>query len=202
VRGHRIELGEIEATIAGHPGVRENAVVARPGADAEQQLCAYVVLRPGHSDLEAVRAWLRTRLPEFMVPTWILALADLPRTPNQKIDRRALPEPTAATAPRAVVAAGNEVESTILQIWRTALGTDAVGVEDNFFDSGGHSLLAVKVHRAIEQELALTLPVTDLFRFTTVRALARHLRADAGAPTAAQQAVERAQKRRNLLRRS
>ncbi|MBK8100982.1 MAG: LLM class flavin-dependent oxidoreductase [Planctomycetes bacterium] len=202
IRGHRIELGEIEATIAGHAGVREAAVVARPGPDGDLQLRAYVVARHGHGDLEALRTWLRSRLPEFMVPTVFVALADLPRTPNQKIDRNALPEPAVAAAPRAVVAAGNDIEATILRIWQQVLGSEAVGVEDNFFDSGGHSLLAVKVHRAIEQQLQLTLPVTDLFRFTTVRALARHLRADTGTPTAAQQAVERAQKRRNLLRRS
>ena len=88
-----------------------------------------------------------------------------------------------------------------MSIWREALGTDAVGVEDNFFDSGGHSILAVKVHRQICDRLSVDLQITDLFRFTTVRALGRHLEVGKSAPTAAQQAAERAKQRRMLRRR-
>ena len=86
-----------------------------------------------------------------------------------------------------------------MAIWQQALGSEDVGVEDNFFDSGGHSILAVKVHREIVQQLGVELQVTDLFRFTTVRALARHLQVGKGAPTAAQQAMERAKNRRRNL---
>jgi acyl carrier protein len=100
------------------------------------------------------------------------------------------------------VQAHDEHEDAILGIWRQALGTDEVGVEDNFFDSGGHSILAVRVHREIVQRLGVELQVTDLFRFTTVRALAQHLQQGKVAPTAAQQAMERAKQRRNLLRRN
>ncbi|MFY9345196.1 MAG: MupA/Atu3671 family FMN-dependent luciferase-like monooxygenase, partial [Planctomycetota bacterium] len=201
VRGYRIELGEIEAALGRHAGVRECAVVAR-GDGAETALAAYYVPRSPAPKADDLRAWLRGSLPEFMVPGSFVALADLPRTPNLKVDKKALPAPDAAGSRRRdVVAAGDDTEGAILQIWQQALGTDDVGVEDNFFDSGGHSILAVRVHREIVQRLGVELQITDLFRFTTVRALARHLQAGKSAPTAAQQAVERAKQRRNLLRR-
>jgi acyl carrier protein len=139
-----------------------------------------------------------------MVPSAFVPMPDLPRTPNLKVDRKALPAPESVVAAgkRVVASAQDPTEDTILAIWKQALGTDDVGVEDNFFDSGGHSILAVRVHREIVQKLSVQLQVTDLFRFTTVRALAKHLDAGkSGAPTAAQQAIERAKQRRNLLRR-
>jgi natural product biosynthesis luciferase-like monooxygenase protein len=201
VRGYRIELGEIEAALGRHAGVRENVVVARTdGGDV--RLVAYLVARAAAPGADELRAHLRATLPEFMVPSHFVVLADLPRTPNLKVDRKALPAPeSVATGRREVAAASDDTESAILAIWRTALGTDDVGVEDNFFDSGGHSILAVRVHREIVQKLGVPLQVTDLFRFTTVRSLARHLQAGKSAPTAAQQAAERAKQRRNLLRR-
>jgi acyl carrier protein len=204
VRGYRIELGEIEAALGQHPGVREAVVVARP-VGGETALVAYYVPQPQAPSIDDLRTRLRAALPEFMVPSQFVAMADLPRTPNLKVDRNALPAPeaaTGATAKRAVVQAHDEHEDAILGIWRQALGTDEVGVEDNFFDSGGHSILAVRVHREIVQRLGVELQVTDLFRFTTVRALAQHLQQGKVAPTAAQQAMERAKQRRNLLRRN
>ncbi|MBM4062238.1 MAG: LLM class flavin-dependent oxidoreductase, partial [Planctomycetes bacterium] len=203
VRGHRIELGEIEAALGRHPGVRETVVVAR-GDGADVRLLAYYVARSPAPPPETLRAHLRALLPDFMVPAHFVLLPDLPRTPNLKVDRKALPAPEALAAGgrrAAVAAAQDEVEDAILAIWRQELATDDVGVEDNFFDSGGHSILAVKVHREIQQRLGVELQVTDLFRFTTVRALSRHLQAGRSAPTAAQQATERAKQRRNLLRR-
>ncbi|MCK5942120.1 MAG: hypothetical protein KAI24_09140 [Planctomycetes bacterium] len=182
--------------------MREAVVVARNDG-GEARLCAYYVPRSPAPEVDALRQHLRGSLPEFMVPSHFVALADLPRTPNLKVDRKALPAPeaVAANARREVAAAADDTEDAILGIWKQALGTDDVGVEDNFFDSGGHSILAVKVHREITQRLGVELQVTDLFRFTTVRALARHLQAGKSAPTAAQQAMQRAKQRRNLMRR-
>ncbi|MCB9878218.1 MAG: LLM class flavin-dependent oxidoreductase [Planctomycetes bacterium] len=203
VRGYRIELGEIEAVLSRCPGVREAVVVARQDGAGEARLVAYLVPRAAAPNVDDLRKELRAALPEFMVPSQFVQLADLPRTPNLKVDRKALPAPDAVgqATTRAVAAAQDDTEGTILDIWKQALGSDDVGVEDNFFDSGGHSILAVKVHREIVQRLGVELQVTDLFRFTTVRALAKHLGKGKSAPTAAQQAMERAQKRRNLLRR-
>ncbi|MGE3174846.1 MAG: MupA/Atu3671 family FMN-dependent luciferase-like monooxygenase [Planctomycetota bacterium] len=219
IRGYRIELGEIETVLAQHPGVREVAVTARhDGATGDARLCAYFTRAPADGaapgaqpapTADALRAHARQRLPEFMVPQHFVLLADLPRTPNQKIDRNALPAPEAASAPEAQrprVAAASATEDAILAIWKQALGSDDVGVEDNFFDSGGHSILAVQVHRQLQETLGVKLQVTDLFRFTTVRALAGHvtalMRTDGPkAPTAAQAAMARAAARRDLRRR-
>jgi natural product biosynthesis luciferase-like monooxygenase protein len=203
VRGYRIELGEIEQALGQHKGVREGVVVARNDG-GETRLCAYWVAKSQAPTLDELRTHLRGLLPEFMVPSHFVLLPDLPRTPNLKVDRNALPAPetvAAATAKRTVAAAQDPTEDSILQIWKQALATDNVGVEDNFFDSGGHSILAVRVHREIVQRLGVELSVTDLFRFPTVRSLARHLDVGKQAPTAAQQAMERAKARRNLLRR-
>ena len=203
VRGYRIELGEIEAALSQHVGIRENVVVARSDG-GEARLVAYYVARSPAPAVDELRAHLRGLLPDFMVPSAFVPMPDLPRTPNLKVDRKALPAPESVVAAgkRVVASAQDPTEDTILAIWKQALGTDDVGVEDNFFDSGGHSILAVRVHREIVQKLSVQLQVTDLFRFTTVRALAKHLDAGkSGAPTAAQQAIERAKQRRNLLRR-
>lgn len=207
VRGYRIELGEIEAALSQHAAIRENVVVARE-EDGGIRLYAYYVERAAGdgqaaASAEDLRVHLRATLPEFMVPSHFVALPDLPRTPNLKIDRKALPSPeqAAAASSKEIESAENETEDVILSIWREALGTDAVGVEDNFFDSGGHSILAVKVHRQICDRLSVDLQITDLFRFTTVRALGRHLEVGKSAPTAAQQAAERAKQRRMLRRR-
>ncbi|MGC6487155.1 MAG: MupA/Atu3671 family FMN-dependent luciferase-like monooxygenase, partial [Planctomycetota bacterium] len=198
LRGYRIELGEIEAAAAAHPGVQEVVVVARDDGE-EPRLVAYLVAKAAPPTADELRGHLRERLPEFMVPSAFVVLPDLPRTPNLKVDRKALPAPedVQAAGPRQVAAAADDTEAAILAIWRRALGTEDVGVEDNFFDSGGHSILAVKVHREITQQLSCELAVTDLFRFTTVRALASHLSADASAPTAAQAASARAKARRS-----
>ncbi|MFT7535941.1 MAG: acyl carrier protein, partial [Hyphomicrobiaceae bacterium] len=197
IRGYRIELGEIEAAMSQHSGIREVVVVARSdGGDA--RLVAYYVARSEAPTVDQLRDHLRHSLPEFMVPSHFVVMPDLPRTPNLKVDRKALPAPEAvASASRpVVVSAADETEDAILAIWKQSLGTDDVGVEDNFFDSGGHSILAVKVHREIAQRLGVDLQVTDLFRFTTVRALAKHLQTGKSQPTAAQQAMERAKNRR------
>ena len=203
VRGYRIELGEIEAALARHAGVQEAVVLARTDAD-ESRLVAYLVADGSPLDSDELRAHLRESLPEFMVPSAFVMMAEMPRTPNMKVDRKALPAPEAVAAParREVAAAADDTEGAILEVWKSSLGTDDVGVEDNFFDSGGHSILAVKVHREITQRLGVELAVTDLFRFTTVRALAAHLRTgSSNEPTAAQKAAARAKARRVKMRR-
>jgi len=206
VRGHRIELGEIEAVLARCAGVREVVVVAQQaGAAHDARLCAYFVAAAGAPapTPDQLREQARQALPEFMVPQHFVPLPDLPRTPNQKVDRKALPAPAAPGArPRA--RAADAIEDAIVAVWQQALGTRDVGVEDNFFDVGGHSILAVQVHRQVQEALRVTLQVTDLFRFTTVRALAAHVRSlqqGSAAPTAAQAAMARAKARRDAQRR-
>ncbi|MES1240588.1 MAG: amino acid adenylation domain-containing protein, partial [Acidobacteriota bacterium] len=161
VRGFRIELGEIEAVLAGHPEVRE-AVVTAPGEGADRRLVAYVV-----PETAGLRPWLAARLPAHMVPSDVVALDALPRTPNGKIDRKALPAPQrqgGSEAPR------NATEEAVAGVWRELLGAAEVGVHDDFFGLGGHSLLAVRV------AVRLGVPVSAVFEAPTVAAMAERLR--------------------------
>ncbi len=205
LRGYRIELGEIEARIAEHAGVREVVVIAREDAPGDTRLVAYVVPREAGRDLAAeLREQLQRQLPAYMVPAHTVMLADLPRTPNQKVDRKALPAPGAAAAPAGESPAAQPqtaLEETIATAWRDVLKVPHVGVQDNFFDLGGHSLLAVQVHTRLKQQLARDLAITDLFRFPTIRALAGHLGRAADDPAAVRAGTDRAESRRAGLTR-
>ncbi|HUR27446.1 MAG TPA: MupA/Atu3671 family FMN-dependent luciferase-like monooxygenase [Planctomycetota bacterium] len=186
VRGHRIEPGEIEHVLASEASVAEALVVARDDAADDRRLLAYVVPRGAAPDPKALRALLAAQLPEYMVPAQIFVVAAIPRTPNGKIDRGALAPPR--ETPRAQIECTppeNELETRLAVLWQETLGVERVGVDDNFFDLGGHSLLAVRIHRRLAElvhvgELsAKPISLTDLFRFPTIRALARFLGSDA-----------------------
>lgn len=176
IRGFRIELGEVEAVIASHPDVREALVLALD-AGGTPSITAYAIAREGVR-LEAadLRAHAQGLLPDFMVPASVMLLKTWPVTPNGKIDRQRLPAPA---RPGAGVAAGQAprtlLERQIAAIWRDVLTLAAVGIDDSFFDVGGHSLSLVEVELALEQTLGRTVPTMDLFRFPTIRALAAHL---------------------------
>jgi amino acid adenylation domain-containing protein len=177
VRGYRIEPGEIEAALRLHPALRDAIVDARGPGDAKRIL-AWIVPRegmeaPGASDL---RAFLRDRLPEPLLPAAFVPVDNLPLTPSGKVDRRALPEP-AETRPDDVAYAEPQsaLERTIAEIYRDLLRVGRVGLHDNFFDLGGHSLLIVRAHQKLKEALGKEIAVLDLFRFPTVAALARHL---------------------------
>jgi amino acid adenylation domain-containing protein len=177
LRGHRIELGEIEAVLGAHPAVAAAVVVAAPAVAGDLRLVAYVVAEAGAAaDPGALRAHLRARLPDAMVPAHVVALPALPLTPNGKLDRRALPEPTGrdAGAP-AFTAPGSDVERQIASIWQSVLGLPEVGLYDNFFDLGGHSLLVVEVRRRLGERLRVDAPIVALFQHPTVHALAEFI---------------------------
>ncbi len=181
VRGYRIELGEIETLIARHPGVLEVAVLAREDVAGDPRLVAYLRAGGVSVDTTALRAALASQLPDFMVPSAFVLLAELPRTPNGKIDRRALPSPGSGSAPSAAFEAPQSgLERTIAEIWESVLRRTMVGTQDNFFDLGGHSILAVQVHGRVSAALSRSFPITDLFRFPTIASLARHLTSSTG----------------------
>ncbi len=145
VNGHRVELGEVEAVLEEQRGVRHAAVrvSAREGGDA--RLIAYVVPQPGATILgSAVRRALRDVLPDYMVPSIVLPIDRLPLTPNGKVDRRALPDPLAGAPTTEFVEPRTEAERVVAGVWRELLGVEKVGVLDNFFEIGGHSLLAIR----------------------------------------------------------
>lgn len=204
LRGYRIELGEIEAVLIEQAAVEEAVVVARRVEDGDARLIAYVT---GSAEAGALRDHLRARLPEFMLPAQIVALAALPRTPNGKIDRNALPAPDQVEAPvpqeedEASALPVSAMEERIAGIWRDVLKLGRVGVRDNFFDLGGHSLLAVQMHRRVKAELAIDLPITDIFRFPSIQTLSAHLSAGSDDAATQREGQERAQGRLAALAR-
>jgi amino acid adenylation domain-containing protein len=178
IRGFRIETGEVEMVLAEHPAVSACAVVASGDASEEKSLAAYVVpvggARPTTSEL---RRWLRERLPEYMMPTVFVTLDALPLLPSGKVDRRALPSADQARPllEEAFVAPQTEMEKMVAAVWAQALGLEQVGLHDNFFDLGGHSLLMVQVHSKLQERLGRGLAMVELFQYPTVSTLARHL---------------------------
>ena len=206
VRGYRIELGEIEAALLAHASVREAVVVAREDTPGDVRLVGYLVAQAGQTiEQGALREQLRERLPDFMVPAFLVVIDAMPQTPNGKIDRKALPAPdTAAAAPAAAeafVAPTAGIEETIASIWKDVLKLPQVGTRDNFFDLGGHSLLAVQTHRRLKEVLQRDLSITDIFRFPTIQSLSAYLGNEGEDDAAAQSGKARAQGRRAAMQR-
>jgi natural product biosynthesis luciferase-like monooxygenase protein len=178
IRGHRIELGEIETVLDQQPDVVQSVVAARTEGGAVT-LVAYVVLHGGRPfDAEALRAHVGADLPEIMVPAVVVKLDAFPLTPNGKVDRKALPAPPSIGRALTTVAPSalpeDEREQMVAAIWTEALGRP-VGRDDNFFEIGGHSLLAVKVFRSLADTTGKKLALTDIFRYPTVRTFAAYL---------------------------
>ncbi len=183
VRGFRIELGEIEAVLARHPAIEQAAVAAsEPTASGDRELIAGYLLRasvPAPSATE-VRGWLRTQLPDYFVPARLAALDRLPVTPSGKLDRKALVAACLQESLREKelpmsARPATPMEAAIAKVWREALGRGAIGVEDNFFDAGGNSISAVRVHALIAETLGTEFPITTFFQRPTIRALAAFL---------------------------
>jgi len=179
LRGFRIELGEIEAVLSQHSAVKE-VVVTLYEADDNKRLVAYLKVKSEKFEgslLTELKEWLKTRLPDYMVPSHFTVLDKLPLTPNGKIDRKALPAPdsntlTENTLPR------DAIELQLLSVWETVLDVHLLGIHDNFFELGGHSLLAVKLMSHIQQQCGVRLPVSALFQNPTIATLAQQLRQD------------------------
>jgi len=171
IRGFRVEPGEVEATLAEHPAVLHAAVTVR-GEGAAKRLAAYVVPVGGAAPVTAeLRAWVAERLPDYMVPAAWTVLEAMPLTPSGKIDRRALPEPAAATEASGHVAPRTPAEEVVAGIWEEVLGTRP-GMEDDFFTVGGHSLRATQVVARIREAFGIELPLRALFEAPTVAGLA------------------------------
>ena len=179
LRGFRIEFGEIEVALENQEGVGQAVVIAREFKPEDKRLVAYIVPKTGfHPSTTTLRSALVSTLPDYMVPASFVFLDALPLTANGKIDRNALPAPLAAeehSSSTVLERPGNELESLIAQVWKDALGVDRVGVNENFFDLGAHSLMLAEVHAQLQQLLGRELSLVDLFQFPTVVALANHL---------------------------
>ncbi|UZE26281.1 amino acid adenylation domain-containing protein [Pseudomonas sp. B21-056] len=175
IRGLRIELGEIETVLAGCPGVSEAVVIAREDLPGEKRLVAYYRTQadPHASMAEALRTLALGQLPEYMVPVAYMRLDAMPQTPNGKLDRKALPAPeSTALGLDAYEAPLGDVELLLAEIWQQLLGLERVGRHDRFFESGGHSLLAMRLISQVRQRLGVELTLGDLFAHSQLSALA------------------------------
>ncbi|NEU77743.1 non-ribosomal peptide synthetase [Nostoc sp. UIC 10630] len=195
LRGFRIELGEIETVIAQHSNVRETVVIAN-----ENRLSAYVVPTATFS-VNELRLFLKEKLPEYMLPSAFIVLEVLPLTPNGKVDRRALPAPDNLRPELAnrYQAPQSEVEKSIARVWKQVLQIEKVGVYDNFFDLGGHSLLVVQVNNKLREILHRDLSVVEIFQNPTIKSLAKHLDKKTNDVSALQSMRGRTQKRREAI---
>jgi amino acid adenylation domain-containing protein len=179
LRGFRVELSEIEYALQFHPALADAVVKVYEQGDADRILLAYLVWRqPQSSTIDEVRAYLKTLLPEYMIPTGFQVLERLPLLPNVKVDYNALPPPdkALATTPATLVEARDALELQLVQIWEECLHVHPIGISDNFFELGGHSLLAVRLLSQIHRHFKRQLPLASLLQRATIEQLASLLR--------------------------
>ncbi|KKD52441.1 MULTISPECIES: non-ribosomal peptide synthetase [Paenibacillus] len=177
IRGYRIELGEVEAQLLKLEAVREAVVIAREDEQGQKQLCAYVVT---HADvqLSELRSALNRELPSYMVPSYFVQLEQLPLTPNGKVDRRALPRPEGGISSGAeYVPPQNQLQAQLVSIWKEVLEIERIGIKDNFFEAGGHSLRATHVISLIHKQLHKNVQLKDLFQHPTIEQFAQVIEA-------------------------
>jgi hypothetical protein len=170
VRGYRIELGEIESTLSAHPAVKETVVLAREDTPGDKRLVAYVV-GSGEASAAELKEHLASRLPSYMLPAAFVVLEALPLTPNGKVDRKALPAPERTGLEAEYVAPRTPTEEKLARIWAEVLKVGRVGVHDNFFETGGNSILTFQVVTRAEKA-GLRLNVMQTFQHQTIAELA------------------------------
>ncbi len=177
IRGHRVEVGEIEAALSSHPAVRACVVTAREDTLGDRRLCAYAVLGEAVT-AAALREHLAATLPDYLVPAAFVTLEALPLTPSGKVDRKALPAPSTSALPgdeRAFAAPRTPAEELLAGIWAEVLRLDRVGVHDDFFALGGHSLIATRVIARLGSAFGVELPLRALFEAPTVARLSARI---------------------------
>jgi amino acid adenylation domain-containing protein len=203
IRGYRVEPDEIATVLAEAPGVAESVVLVREDVPGDKRLVAYVVRHAGAElSPDLLRAHAQAQLPEYMVPSAYVVLERWPLTATGKIDRRSLPRPAYQTTAGAYVAPSGKVEQQIAEIWKQVLGVERVGVYDNFFALGGHSLLLARVQAQLSEQFQQPIALTTLFERPTIRDIAQFLVAgDAQRMRPTEEARSRAQQQRAARRR-
>ncbi|RKH24696.1 non-ribosomal peptide synthetase, partial [Corallococcus sp. CA031C] len=182
LRGVRIEPGEIESALTAHASVAQAAVVVRELRPGDKRLVAYVVAHPDHPlDLDALRAFLKDRLPEALQPSAFVPLTALPVTPSGKRDLQALPAPDGLALQGTFVPPEGPEEHRLAELWGSLLGVTRVGRHDSFFDLGGHSLLATQLVSRVREAFGVDLPLRALFEHPTLAGFAAHLAKGTGA---------------------
>jgi amino acid adenylation domain-containing protein len=174
IRGHRIELGEIESVLERHESIAAAVVIAREEPAGDKRLAAYVVFKAegGDDSVSDLRAYLTRKLPSYMVPSFIVALDEMPLTPNGKIDRKRLPAPADVEVGRPFIAPRTSVEIALGRIWQETLAVGRVSVDDNFFELGGHSLRAMRMVSRVREAFAIDLPLRRVLERPVLRDLA------------------------------
>jgi len=178
IRGVRIELGEIEAVLRQHPTIHEAIVIVQGSSSSEKHLVAYIVSTETASlSLRGIREFLSDKLPSYMVPAIFIPLDALPLTANGKLDRQALLllQKTKKRLEETSIEPQTEIEQIIAEIWKTVLSTEKVGLHNNFFDLGGHSLLIIQVHNQLRTAFDVDLAVVDLFTYPTISTLSHFI---------------------------
>ncbi|QDX94131.1 amino acid adenylation domain-containing protein [Brevibacillus laterosporus] len=175
IRGHRVELGEIESLLLQHHQIKEAAVLAREDHQGQSYLCAYIVSDENVAMAE-IRGYVADELPNYMIPSYFVQLDKMPLTPNDKIDRKALPEPDKnQDSGKAYDAPRNELEQSLTEIWQEVLGIKKIGIKDNFFELGGDSLKAMSVITQMHKKLQIELPLKVLFEAQIIASLSEYV---------------------------
>ncbi len=204
ILGHRIEPCEIELALRAHREVNQVCVVPQTDESGSKRLVAYFT-SSGNTGIsgQELKRFLAGRVPSYMVPAIFVQVASFPLSPNGKIERAALPAPVfGSDVCLSANAASNQIEEQISEIWKRILRVAHVGLDDNFFDLGGDSLLLIAVQSNLQKVLHLEIPVTDLFEFTTIRALASRLGKPQGTEPAFAEVHQQAQKQRDAFARA
>ncbi|MFO1497357.1 MAG: amino acid adenylation domain-containing protein [Verrucomicrobiota bacterium] len=176
IRGYRVELGEVEAVLAEHPAVRECVLTVRETASQAKYLAAYIVPRQRHLTSQELRNYIRQRLPDHMVPGAFVLLETFPLSPHGKVDKKALPDPqAAANRCEQDVLPATAAERRLSLIWQEVLERPNVSVREDFFESGGHSILAARLISKVNREFHTDLTVAQLFEHPTIETFARAL---------------------------
>ena len=178
IRGYRIELGEIEAVLRSHSTIGETVVIRREDEPGSEKLVAYVVAKKEVKvKQDDLRAFMREALPAYMIPSAFVFLEKIPLTPNRKIDRNALPPPDRIIEKKITyVAPRDEIETQLVELWENVLGVHPIGIHDNFFDIGGHSLLSLRLLLQIQKKINGSIVLSDIYQALTIEGFAGKLR--------------------------
>jgi tyrocidine synthetase-3 len=173
IRGYRIELGEIENRLFAHQAIKEAVIILRQHLSGDKYLCAYIVLNSVDDgiNLSELKEYLSETLPDYMIPSHVVQLEKIPLTPNGKLNRKLLPEPESGNRVAGFVEPRDRIEKKQVELWQEILEVDRIGIDDNFFQLGGHSLKAIMLASKIHKVMDVKVPLTEIFKTPTIRGL-------------------------------
>ncbi|QTA91520.1 non-ribosomal peptide synthetase [Desulfonema magnum] len=200
IRGYRVELGEIETCLCAHEAVEKAVIIARDGKSGVKELAAYFT-RAGHAEhgpnISEIREHLRKTLPDYMIPSYFIPLEAFPLTSNKKVDRGSLPDPEGfrTGSDSDYVTPGTRAEHHITEVWKDVIGVRHIGIHDNFFDIGGHSMLMVRIRNRLQKLFDQEISIVEMFKYPTIHTLAAYLTRKSD-ESSSEQGQERARTRR------